>query len=162
MLYGMDTAHTQTIFWLYPEYSNFTFNITQPISMKLTDDNQAIRLKMDNECSLYRLCSPNYNGLFEFSVAKNGGSVDFFNVDITLKPINPYIHINPNFKGMYGIDYDDSRGLICGGDFSIPKWSNAFVEYELNNKNYQQIFDRQLQHMDFTHKQEAIAQNVSM
>ena len=161
-VYFNSPVNNQSFIEFYVRECNFTFNITQPISMKLTDDNQAIRLKMDNECSLYRLCSPNYNGLFEFSVAKNGGSVDFFNVDMTLKPINPYIHINPNFKGMYGIDYDDSRGLICGGDFSIPKWSNAFVEYELNNKNYQQIFDRQLRHMDFTQRQEAIAQNVSM
>ena len=92
---------------------------------------------------------------FGFSVAKNNG-VDRFNVDVTLRPYNPYIHINPNFKGLYGRDYDDSRGLICNGDFSIPLIKDAFVEYELQNKNYQQVFNRQIEHMDFTQEQQRI------
>lgn len=118
-LYGMDSAHTQTIFWLYPEYSNYTFNITQA----LTAESDALARKIQNETQLVRLVSPNYQGMFEFSVAKNNG-VDYFNVDVTLKPYNPYIHINPNFKGIYGLDFNDARGLICGGDFSIPHWSS--------------------------------------
>lgn len=150
--YFNSPINNQSLIELYVPNANFSFDINQSINMQITNSDQAMRLKMDNECSLYRLCSPNYNGIFEFSVAKNGGSVDFFNVDMTLKPYNPYIHINPNFKGLYGADFDDSRGLICGGDFSIPKWSNAFVEYELNNKNYQQIFDRQIKNMDFNYQ----------
>ena len=117
-----------------------------------------IDYKIDNECDKYRLCSPNYNGLFEFSVVKNDG-VDYFNVDMTLKPFNPYIHVNPNFKSLYGADYNDVRGLICGGDFSLPIINDAFKEYELRNKNYQLVFDRQIQHMDYEYsrnRQEAI------
>ena len=102
---------------------------------------------------MVRLCSPNYNGVYEFSVAKNDG-VDYLNIDVTLKPYNPYIHINQNFKGLYGQDFNDAKGLICGGDFSIPMWSSAWQQYQLNNKNYLNIFDRQIQNLDFIQGQE--------
>ena len=36
--------------------------------------------------------------------------------------------------------------LVPDGDFSLPMVTDAFVEYELNNKNYQQIFNRQIEH----------------
>ena len=106
-------------------------------------------LKISNECEIYKLVSPNYQGEFEFSVAKNYG-VERFNVDCTYKPYNPYIHVNPNFKpgGLYGNDFNDGRGLICNGDFSFGMIGDKFAEYELQNKNYQAIFNRQVQNMD--------------
>lgn len=100
---------------------------------------------------MYRLCSPNFNGQFEFSAAMNGG-VNYFNVDCSYKPFNPYIHINPNFGGLYGEDFDDARGLICGGDFSLPQISNAWANYELNNKNYEKIFNREIENMETNRK----------
>ena len=106
------------------------------------------RVKYVNDCTMMRLCSPNYAGLFEFNLAKNGMSVESFNVDMTLRPYNPYIHINPNFKHIYGTDTDDQRGLICGGDFSLGILNDAWKQYELQNKNYQAIFDRQIQNLD--------------
>lgn len=123
--------------------SSFTFDIPYTISV----DN----VKLVNECDMYRLSSPNYNGQFEFNPAKNGG-VTSFNVDCTYKPFNPYIHLNPNFGRLYGRDFNDARGLICGGDFSLPQLSNAWANYELQNKNYQNIFDRQIQNMEFNNK----------
>lgn len=103
--------------------------------------------KISNETQLCRLASPNFNGQFEFSIAKNHG-VDKFNVDYTYKPYTPYIHVNPNFGGLYGQDWDDARGLICGGDFSVGYMSSYWQTYLNNNKNYSQIFDRQIQNMD--------------
>lgn len=155
--YGLDENHTSTIFWLYVEEANFTFNINKAI----TAESNYIDRKIQNETQLVRLVSPNYQGMFEFSPAKNDG-VNYFNVDVTLKPYNPYIHINPNFKGLYGLDFDDARGLICGGDFSIPKWSSAWEEYELRNKNYQLAFDRQIEHLDFTQGQEKTLSAIQM
>ena len=108
---------------------------------------QVTNKKIENECDLWRLCSPNFNGMFDFSMAKNNG-LDYFNVDWTYKPYTPYIHINPNFKNLYGGDYNDTRGLICGGDFSIATAVSKFAEYEVQNKNYQNIFDRNIQNMD--------------
>lgn len=158
------------LFMLYVEKSQYEFNINkfyyenptyytvsninmQPYNYKNSGD--LINYKLDNECRVYRLCSPNYNGLFEFSVAKNNG-VNEFNVDVTLRPYNPYIHINPNFKSMYGSDFNDVRGLICQGDFSLPIITDQWQTYEYQNKNYQNIFNRQIENMDFNFEQERI------
>lgn len=50
--------------------------------------------------------SPNFNGQFEFSLAKNKQDITSFNVDYTYKPYAPYIHVNPIFNpdGLYGKD----------------------------------------------------------
>lgn len=108
-------------------------------------------IKVENECDVWRLCSPNYQGIFEFSMAKNKGLTNF-NVDYTYKPYNPYIHIAPEWNGLYGQDFNDARGLILGGDFSIATTVDAFAQYEINNKNYQNIFDRQIKNMDINRK----------
>ena len=91
-----------------------TFNISLQNPIVITNP------KIQSECDMYRLCSPNYNGIFEFNAAKNNG-VSYFNVDFTYKPYNPYIHLNPDFGGLYGQDFNDANGLICGGDFSLPQ-----------------------------------------
>lgn len=128
-------------------YANFSKNITCSIPAPIT----AIDKKISNECDYYRLCSPNYNGAFDFSVAKNNG-VDYFNVDCCYKPFQPYIHVNPNFKGLYGSDFNDARGLICGGDFSLAQIKDAWQSYQIQNKNYNEIFARQIEHMEVSHK----------
>lgn len=115
--------------------------------------------KIDNETKMYRLVSPNYSGMFEFSPAMNGG-VDYFNVDITYKPYQPYIHVNPNFKHMYGNDFNDVRGLVCGGDYSVAIVTDQWKQFEVNNKNYQMIFDREVQNMEFTREQDRVKQVV--
>ena len=101
---------------IYASSSSDTFNIPANITYS--------NKKLSTMCDMYRLCSPNYNGQFEFNAAMNNG-INYFNVDFTYKPYNPYIHINPNFNGLYGQDFNDSRGLICGGEFSLPAISNA-------------------------------------
>lgn len=136
-----DGANIGVILWA--TISSFTFDIAHVITVS--------DVKVDNQCDMYRLTSPNYNGQFEFSAAKNGG-VTSFNVDCSYKPFNPYIHVNPNFGRLYGQDFNDARGLICGGDFSLPQLSNAWANYQLNNKNYQAIFDRQIQNMEVNNK----------
>ena len=135
-------------FILFCTKSSWTFNLDYTITIPQVDSDVILNRKISNECDLYRLTSPNYSGQFEFSAAKNGGYVNGFNVDLTYRPYNPYIHVNPNFSGLYGQDWDDGRGLICGGDFSLPIVSDAWTEYQLQNKNYQNIFDRQIQNMD--------------
>ena len=124
---------------LWATNSSFTLNIPYTINV--------VNPKIERQTDIYRLCSPNFNGQFEFSPAMNGG-VNYFNVDCNYKPFNPYIHVNPNFNYLYGQDFNDARGLICGGDFSLPQISNAWANYQLNNKNYQNIFDRQIENME--------------
>lgn len=123
------------LLWAHKSSDTFDIPLAEPIV--ITD------AKIQNECDLYRLVSPNYNGQFEFNPAKNGG-VTRFNVDFTYLPYSPYIHINPDFGKLYGRDFNDSRGLILGGDFSLPQSSNAFENYKVNNKNFLNIFDRQI------------------
>ncbi|MBO7693209.1 MAG: hypothetical protein J6T10_11325 [Methanobrevibacter sp.] len=151
--YDLDDVYLEIII------NTSNFNVTLPSYVKQlvqqpifsSEMNGVVAMKVDNECNLYRLVSPNYQGEFEFSPVKNGG-VDRFNVDCTYKPYNPYIHVNPDFGGLYGDDYNDSRGLICQGDFTVGMISDAFQTYELNNKNYQQIFNRQIQNMDISNE----------
>lgn len=135
--------------------ANITFDIEQEINSSDYNFADSIadtckKTKYINDCTKLRLCSPNYNGLFEFNLAKNGMVIDRFNVDMTLRPYNPYIHINPNFNKLYGADTDDCRGLICQGDFSLGTLDSAWAQYELQNRNYQAIFDRQVQNLELT------------
>lgn len=125
----------------------------------------ALSAKVANESQLWRLSSPNFQGAFDFSAQMNLG-VDAFRVDVDYKPYNPYIHIAPVFKGMYGSDFGDARGLICGGDFSFPVVTDQWSSYQLQNKNYEAIFNRQIQNLETTQdvqRQEqkfAIASNI--
>jgi hypothetical protein len=114
---------------LYLRTCNFTFNINMGNTPGVTtltqyDSNPAINKKICNEVELWRLVSPNFDGIFEYSNAKNNG-VDYFNVDVTARPFNPYLHLNPNFKSLYGQDWDTPVGLICNGDFSLPRETSA-------------------------------------
>lgn len=138
------------------------FDIDEGISVS----SNAINRKVESECDMYRLCSGNYQGIFEFNAAKGYG-VNGFRVDCTFKPFNPYIHVIPKLGGLYGAnfaEFKDARGLICGGDFSLSQMSNEWANYELQNKNYQNIFDRQIQNMDVNNsiaKQEAAIGAIS-
>ena len=105
--------------------------------------------KLDSIINLYRLVSPNYSGQFEFTAAAND-SIYGFNVSATYMPYNPYIKVAPIFGGLYGKDYGDARGLICGGDFSLPAANDAWVSYQQNNKNYNAIFNRNIESLEFT------------
>ena len=143
------------MFWCID--NSFTFQI--PLKLRVDD------YKIENETTTYRLCSPNYNGLFEFNLAKNGG-LNWIEVNCTYKPQTPYIQLNPSFQKLYGQnsqeglsggDYNDQRGLICGGDFSLPNVSDAWANYQMQNKNYQNIFDREIQSMEMSNRYQRVS-----
>ena len=127
--------------------SSFTFDI--PLNIPV------VNKKMENQTDMYRLVSPNYNGQFEFSPAKNNG-VHFINVDCTYLPYNPYIHLNPDWSLLYGKDFNSPTGLICGGQFSLPIINDQFKTYEINNKNYNNVFKREILNMDTNRKYQRI------
>lgn len=126
-------------FVLYPPYSNFSFDISHSITLPDT----VTERKVIGQCDNYRLASPNYAAVFEFNPLKTNG-VRKFNVDCTYKPHAPYIHINPDFGGLYGSDFNDIRGLIFQGDFSLPIVNSAWIQYQINNKNYLNSFNRNI------------------
>ena len=148
-----DKDNNPVTFILNVSKSQFTRNINYTI----LEPQSAIDKKISDQCDKYRLCSPNFNGYFDFSVAKNGG-VQYFNVDMTLKPYQPYIHINPKFNDLYGRDFNDPRGLICGGDFSLTQFANKWQDYQIQNKNYQEMFDRQIQNMEIQNKYQKVSE----
>jgi len=117
--------------------------------------------KVENETSFYRINSPNYSSYYEINLAKNGGIFNNWKVDCNYKPIAPYIHIAPEFNGLYGTRFDDARGLILSGDFSLPQVSSAWEDYERSNSNYQKIFDRQMQSLDIQQDYQRTNQIVS-
>lgn len=136
---------------LFPLRSGGSFDVVYPTTSEfelLADEEDPIEKKIKSETVSVRLCSPNYNGEFSFNPQKNRGALRY-NVDFNYRPYNPYIHVSPVFSGIYGADFNDARGLICGGDFSISMVDSAWTQYQINNKNYQNIFDRQIENMDF-------------
>lgn len=111
-------------------------------------------IKLENQSTMCRLVSPNGNGVFEFNPAKMTYSNDTdigFLARCTYMPYQPYIRVFPQFARMYGGDYNDYRGLICGGDFSLPQISDSWEAYQIQNKNYQAMFNRQIESMDKQH-----------
>lgn len=143
----------------YPKKASFSTLLDKTLALK--DE-----MKVESQCNKYRICSPNYQGSFDFNVAKNGGSVSNFIADCTYKPYTPYIKVAPAFNWMYGTNYGDARGLICGGDFSLSRVSDAWEQYELNNKNYQNIFNRDIQNLDINqniaYKQQEIVGGIGI
>lgn len=125
------TTNIQTRFLVYPDLNY----------------NNPIEFKVGNETNSIRLVSPNYANYENINYFMNYG-IDYINVDCTYKPITPYIKLNINYKGLYGSDFNDSRGLILGGDFSLPVMSDAWVNYQIQNKNYSNIFERETRHLE--------------
>ena len=139
---------------IYPKSNSFSVALDYSLSLKES-------MKIDSQTDLYRLVSPNYQGSFDFNVAKNGGAVNGFIADCTYKPYTPYIKVAPNFSWLYGSNYGDCRGLICGGDFSIGIINSAWEQYQLQNKNYQNIFNREIQNLDVNQSIQRTQQYVS-
>ena len=149
--YSTTVFDSTTIPIINIQKDEFTFDIA--FSDPMTTNNKTRKQRIITD--FYRLCDPGYNGIFEFNSEKNNG-ISKFNVDMTLKPFNPFIHLNPDFGGLYGQDFNDARGLICGSNFSISTISNRFAEYEMNNKNWQQMFNRQIQNLEFNQRYQFI------
>ena len=131
--------------------SRFNFKISDISDPRLKVAQSNIEKKVRNECDKWRLTSPNYSNYFDFSVQKNGG-ISYFDIDCDYKPFTPYIHLNPNFSYLYGYDDNSPRGLVLGGDFSISQIIDQWQQYQIQNKNFQNIFDRQIQNMEVQNK----------
>ena len=115
--------------------------------------------KMSDICNKVRLYAPNYSSSFEFSPARNNG-INGFNIRCTYMPIQPYIRVAPLWSGLYGNEmFDkDPRGLICSGNYSIARLNDPWVQYQEQNKNFEAIFNREIEHMDIQRKYERAGQ----
>lgn len=115
--------------------------------------------KMSDICNKVRMYAPNYSSSFEFSPARNNG-INGFNIRCTYMPIQPYIRVAPLWSGLYGNEmFDkDPRGLICSGNYSIARLNDPWVQYQEQNKNFEAIFNREIEHMDVQRKYERAGQ----
>lgn len=127
---------------IYPKKSSFSRSVGKAITAQ--DE-----MKIENLCNKYRLISPNYQGGFDFNLAKNLGYCNGFTAYCTYKPYTPYIRVVPKFNWLYGGNYNkEARGLVVNGDFSLGRVNSAWESYQLQNKNYQNIFNREMQNLD--------------
>lgn len=132
--------------------SSRSFNLNIPFSY--TD--YIANIHAASNYNFVRLASPNYSSVYEFipSYLSNYATTtaETFNIpftfDLTFKIFQPYIHISPVFNNIYGYDFNDNKGLIVRDDFSIEQTTSAWSQYVLNNKNYQAMFDRQIENMN--------------
>lgn len=150
-LWGRITDEENNPVGVFFNCNNTSIQTTSEIVINIDD------YKIENETSFCRLVSPNWNGIYEFTPAKNRG-VEYFEIDMELKPYSPYIHVAPKFNrnGLYGNRDNDPIGLICGGDFGLTMVNDAWQSYQRQNKNYQQIFDRQIQNLEVQQKYQRI------
>ena len=112
-------------------------------------------IKKESATQTARIVSPNGNGIWEFVPAKQvfaNGAVTGFEFNMTCKPYQPFIKVEPEFGRLYGNDYQDARGMICTGDFSLPQVSDAWTTYQIQNKNYEGMFNRQIESLDLQQK----------
>lgn len=156
---------------IYPKSCRGTFDFSIPTTDALAygycseDRSSILSKKIKSETQFVRFVSPNFASSFEINVQKNKGIIDL-NVDYFLKPYSPYIHIAPYFKGLYGQDFNDPKALICSGDFSISTSSSKWEEYQIQNKNYELIFNRQIANLDvnnsIAYQQAAISSGINV
>lgn len=142
---GGSSTQIGALFWC--SSSQFSFEIPYYIDLPRS----SIERKLISVCDKYRLCSPNMASFFDFDPIKNNG-VSSIEVDCYYKPFNPYIHLNPRFGGIYGgkTGYE-VRGIDLGGNFSLTQISDAWTDYQLQNKNFENIFNRQMDSLEMQH-----------
>ena len=145
LIHGETSRIFSGLIWV--EEPSFEVVIPAEQAIAVTPPADPIDFKVAAQCDMYRIVSPNYNGQFEFNAVKNGG-IRQYNVDCTYMPFQPYIKVSPAFERLYGRDYDDARGMICGGDFSLTQTSDAWVQYQIQNKTYSLQFNRQIENLE--------------
>lgn len=100
----------------------------------------------------YILTSPSGAGTYDFSLSKNSG-LEGFLIDVDLRPYSSFHRIQPIFKGMYGANFTDTRGLIWQEDTSLTQISNAWETYKRQNINYLKSFNADI---DFRRSNQAL------
>ena len=95
----------------------------------------------------YILCSPDKNVQWEFNPAMNHGITNWI-ISYEYRPFSSYLKIEPEFNWLYGNsfynDLSDTRGLVINSSYSLTQLNDAWANYLNNNKNFQQIFDTQI------------------
>ena len=143
---------------LFPTESSFN-TIAKTYYTDTQSTNNVETFKVMNQFNKMRLVSPNYASSFEMKITNNGSFINF-NVACTYKPYIPYINVFPSkIDKLYGRDYKDGFGLILQGDFGICLMNDEWKQYQINNKNYLNAFNRSIESLDIRQEYERV-QNI--
>ena len=103
--------------------------------------------KKSHNLDLYRLCSPNQETVFDFSPSMNGG-INTWEISFNYKPFASYIKVQPTWNWLLGPStyngLTDFRGLAYNSSLTVSQLNDAYASYVASNKNYQQLFDNQI------------------
>lgn len=134
----------------FMETDDFQYHIDLP---DLTDVNK--------ETDTIKIVSPSRASQFLFSPYNNDGNM-VFDAKITLKPYTSTIYIRPSTQGLLMYDWDDKDCLIIQEDFSLTNVSSAWTQYIYNNKNYSNIFEREIQGREYERSWERKVEKASL
>ena len=104
--------------------------------------------EITKECDTIKIVSPSRASQYLFRPYNNGGIMEF-RTKITLRPYNTIIYVRPSTKGLLMYDYDDKDCLIISEDFSLTAVTSEWTNYIYNNRNYNDVFERQIQGREF-------------
>lgn len=145
------------VFWLRSNSFETLIPYTDP-----SNYSDPVEVKCINQLTKCQLASGDYSSIFEFNKAKNYGLTGF-TIDCTYKPYAPYIRVAPVFNGLYGVDFNDMRGLVCTStNYSISRTSDAWDTYERNNLNYQNAFQRGITNLEEQREAQRIQELASI
>ena len=113
-----------------------------------TDLEDLPETSMNKECDTIKIVSPSRASQYLFRPYNNGGIMEF-KTKITLRPYNSIIYVRPSTKGLLIYDYDDKDCLVISEDFSLTNVTSEWANYVYNNRNYNDVFERQIQGREF-------------
>lgn len=127
--------------------SSLSYNYPFDLSEWFTND-----VKLDSITKKCRIMSHNHAQAFEFNPSLDV-DIHTLSISYTIRPFDTTFRICPVFSdnGLYGGNYKDSRGLIYSGGFSLSQVTDAWVEYQLQNSTYKEVFNRDIQHLEVSH-----------
>lgn len=103
---------------------------------------------INKETDTIKIVSPSRASQYVFSPYNNNGNMEFA-AKITVKPYASIIYIRPSTKGLLMYEWDDKDCLIIEEDFSLTNVTSQWTQYIYNNKNYSNVFERQIQGREY-------------
>lgn len=103
---------------------------------------------INKETDTIKIVSPSRASQMLFRPYDNDGNMEF-TTKITLKPFASVIYVRPSTKGLLIKDFDDKDCLIINEDFSLTNVSSEWTNYIYNNRNYENVFNREIQGREF-------------
>lgn len=145
-----------TFYWLSTDTRSTTALALIPTYTYTGKNN--VTIKTEALTRKWRIISPNHANAWDFNPVVNKGVQNWY-YEVTLKPYQPYIHVWPEFGGLYGNNPRlDDRGLVCSGSFSIAISSDQWATYQINNAAYSDAFDRDIEHLSTVQDAQRIQQ----